>query len=83
VGTRRLDDSLPSDLDDVGGLHLNGAPPFFHASCAGKKKQEPSPTEAAFTTIPGSKPSHEAPDDLEERGAQSGATDVESELRTT
>lgn len=60
VGTRRLDDSLPSDLDDVGELHLNGAPPFPQATCAGKK-QEPSPTEAAFTTILGSKASLKRP----------------------
>jgi len=59
VGTRRLDDSLPSDLNDVGELHLSGAPPFLQASSAGKQK--PSPTEAALTTILGSKPSPKRP----------------------
>ena len=73
--TKALGVSQLWDLDGVAGLHLDGAPFFVHEAVPGKN-QEPSPTEVGLTTT-GIEVFVDAPDDLIERAAQAGATDVE------
>jgi PhnB protein len=63
------------DLDGVAGLHLDSAPFFLHEAVSGKN-QEPSPTDVGLTTTR-IEVFVDAPDDLIERAAQAGATDVE------
>jgi PhnB protein len=63
------------DLGGVAGLHLDGAPFFLHEAVPGKD-QEPSPTDVGLTTTR-IEVFVDAPDDLIERAAQAGATDVE------
>jgi uncharacterized glyoxalase superfamily protein PhnB len=63
------------DLGGVAGLHLDGAPFFLHEAVPGKD-QEPSPTDVCLTTTR-IEVFVDAPDDLIERAAQAGATDVE------
>jgi PhnB protein len=63
------------DLDGVAGLHLGGAPFFLHEAVPGKSG-EPSPTDVGLTTTR-IEVFVDAPDDLVERAAQAGATDVE------
>lgn len=63
------------DLDGVAGLHLEGAPFFVHQAVPGKK-QEPCPTDVDLTTTR-IEVFVDAPEDLIERAAQSGATAVE------
>jgi len=63
------------DLGGVAGLHLGGAPFFLHEAVPGKN-HEPSPTEVGLTTTR-IEVFVDAPDDLIERAAQAGATDVE------
>lgn len=64
------------DLDGVAGLHLRGAPFFVHQAVPGKR-QEPSPSDVGLTTTR-IEVFVDAPDDLIERAAQGGATDVEA-----
>jgi uncharacterized glyoxalase superfamily protein PhnB len=73
--TRALGASQLWDLDGVAGLHLEGAPFFLHEAVPGKD-QEPSPTDVGLTTTR-IEVFVDAPDDLIERAAQAGATDVE------
>jgi len=63
------------DLGGVAGLDLGGAPFFVHEAVPGKN-QEPSPTAVGLTTTR-IEVFIDAPDDLIERAAQAGATDVE------
>ena len=73
--TKALCASQLWDLDGVAGLHLDGAPFFLHEAVPGKN-QEPSPTDVGLTTTR-IEVFVDAPDDLIERAAQAGATDVE------
>ena len=73
--TKALGASQLWDLDGVAGLHLDGAPFFLHEAVPGKH-QEPSPTDVGLTTTR-IEVFVDAPDDLIERAAQAGATDVE------
>ncbi|MET4156551.1 VOC family protein [Agromyces sp. PvR057] len=63
------------DLGGVAGLELGGAPFFLHEAVPGKG-QERSPGDAGFTTTR-IEVFVAAPDDLIERAAQAGATEVE------
>ena len=63
------------DLGGVAGLELGGAPFFLHEAVPGKG-QELSPGEAGFTTTR-IEVFVAAPDELIERAAQAGATDVD------
>jgi uncharacterized glyoxalase superfamily protein PhnB len=63
------------DLDGVAALHLRGAPFLLHEAVPGKK-QESSPTDVGMTTTR-IEVFLDAPEDLIERAAQAGATDVE------
>ena len=63
------------DLGGVVGLDLDGAPFFLHEAVPGKN-QEPSPTAVGLTTTR-IEVFVEAPDDLLERAAHAGASDVE------
>lgn len=63
------------DLDGVAGLHIDGAPFFLHQAVPGKT-QEPCPTDVGSTTTR-IEVFLDAPDDLVQRAAQGGATDVE------
>ncbi|MGI9825012.1 VOC family protein [Agromyces sp. Marseille-Q5079] len=63
------------DLGGVAGLEIGGAPFFLHEAVPGKG-HELSPAEAGFTTTR-IEIFVSAPDDLIERAAQAGATDVE------
>ena len=63
------------DLGGVAGLDLGGAPFFLHEAVPGKKR-EPSPTDVGLTTTR-IEIFVDAPDELVERAARAGATDVE------
>lgn len=63
------------DLDGVAGLHIDGAPFFVHEAVPGKQR-EPSPTDVGLTTTR-IEVFVDAADDLIERAAHAGATDVE------
>jgi uncharacterized glyoxalase superfamily protein PhnB len=63
------------DLGGVAGFELGGAPFFLHEAVPGKGR-ELSPIEAGFTTTR-IELFVAAPDELIERAAQAGATDVE------
>ena len=63
------------NLDGVAGLHLGGAPFFLHEAVPGKKS-EPSPTEVGLTTTRIEVFVDNA-DDLIDRAARHGATNVE------
>src|SRR6476661_6777618 len=63
------------DLGGVAGLDLGGAPFFIHEAVPGKNR-EPSPTAVGLTTTR-IEVFIEEPDDLVERAAHAGATDVE------
>jgi len=78
--TKALGASQLWDLDGVAGLHLDGAPFFLHEAVPGKN-QEPSPTDVGLTTTR-IEVFVDAPDDLIERAAQAGTTDVERQLST-
>jgi PhnB protein len=73
--TRALGADQLWDLGGVAGLDLDGAPFFLHEAVPGKK-QEPSPTHVGLTTTR-IEIFVEAPDDLIERAARAGASDVE------
>ena len=73
--TKALGASQLLDLDGVAGPHLNGAPFFLHEAVPGMN-HEPSPMDAGLTTTQ-IEVFVDAPDDLIERAAQAGATDVE------
>ena len=63
------------DLGGVAGLDLGGAPFFVHEAVPGKNR-EPSPTTVGLTTTR-VEVFIDEPDELIERAAQGGATDVE------
>jgi len=63
------------DLGGVAGLDLGGAPFFVHEAVPGKNR-EPSPTAVGLTTTR-IEVFIDEPDELIERAAQAGATDVE------
>src|SRR6478752_375213 len=63
------------DLGGVAGLDLGGAPCFIHEAVPGKNR-EPSPTEVGLTTTR-VEVFIDEPEELIERAALSGATDVE------
>jgi uncharacterized glyoxalase superfamily protein PhnB len=63
------------DLGGVAGLDLGGAPFFLHEAVPGKKR-ESSPTDVGLTTTR-IEVFVDAPDELVERAARAGATDVE------
>jgi len=73
--TKALGASQLWDLDGVAGPHLNGAPFFLHEAVPGMN-HEPSPMDAGLTTTQ-IEVFVDAPDDLIERAAQAGATDME------
>jgi len=64
------------DLGGVAGLDLGGAPFFVHEAVPGKNR-EPSPTAVGLTTTR-IEVFIDVPDELIERAAQAGATEVES-----
>ena len=64
------------DLGRVAGLDLGGAPFFVHEAVPGKNR-EPSPTAVGLTTTR-IEVFIDVPDELIERAAQAGATEVES-----
>lgn len=63
------------DLRGVAGLELAGAPFFLHEAVAGRRR-EPSPSEVGLTTTR-IELFLDDPDQLVERAARAGATDVE------
>jgi len=63
------------DLGSVAGLDLGGAPFFVHEAVPGKTR-EPSPTAVGLTTTR-IEVFIDEPDELIERAARAGATDVE------
>lgn len=73
--TEALGAGLLWDLRGVAGLHLDGAPFFVHEAVPGKN-QEPCPTDVNMTTTR-IEVFTDAPDELLERAARAGATDVE------
>ena len=64
------------DLGGVAGLDLGGAPFFVHQAVPGKNEEQ-SPTAVGLTTTR-IEVFIEAPDEVIERAAQAGATDVET-----
>ena len=63
------------NLGGVAGLHLDGAPFFVHEAVPGRKT-EPSPADVGLTTTR-IEVFVDDPDDLIDRAARAGATDVE------